>query len=1108
MADHALASGGGLVPDEQVGSAIARVADVPGMVAQVMADPPPPDTGNTLNAGWWAHHEGGVLVQNDVGVSVCGLDDNQRVQTQHLPQSVALLDRTARVPRSSLPSDVAYLNEAGVIDTAFNIPTAALLDLAGEDHVPLAMLSPAVPIMSNATGSWKITPDNIRSNIAGGVLQLDSNNNIPSIYLECLQCQITEAGEDTTNTITMTQSQLQGNIDLVGERVTVLENTSCRLDGDGLVSETRLPPSMARSADVLPLDGTVPMTGGLTTVSVDADAISTPIAHIDSVHVGGSLAISAASGDYAPYWLNLHKHLDCNARQVTNASWGNSPTALARVDQVSSIIEGHLESVGLVDGEGNLSAGVSDNTVAPLDVVSADHLSSVGTLTRPFGLGYTLHGRFMAMSLDPSYHDQTVTGVRASRITPTYSDAVLEQLGGVLVTTDLATTPAFDTVTLSRSVDGVYAPVDSAHTASRGQRIMMACTREVTGRLSPVGPDELGTVVVGHLPREEHNLFNVDGHRHPHDTTEAAPSDDTRLPFINSDDVITLLVCSLNGVRNLPVLATEYPDAPSPTWTGSSFAAQVLGPLVVRTGTGMGGLPPVLTSPGIPNLAAWTVLASALPMLDSNIPATEAVPDDQRTVLRRVYRGSSGGGPCGYMTILGDDAVENDRPGGTMVTSGASPATVQGVMGMGALSADNNAKPLVLHSDQKVVISTGSDACLSASPGKMDVTVNTLDVNTGGVRLEMSTDGVMVFETMESPSQSLPAGVLLGVHTAEDHPPPFALSTPQGVWTMGVDSSGDLSLGSESTIATVSKNNSSTTLNFTAQHRCLPDPEAFSDARSLDSLVGLLVSSTGRFCNLDMGHQPTVSDSLPFVRLTTRASDPAVYGVVAGLEDQQDSRVYQHGAFATRLHKDDGGRRLVVNGGGEGAMWVDDTNGPLLVAGDLITSSRRAGYGARQGDNVVRSHTVARIVQDCTFDPAQVARKRPVMTTRRARRQRTRRVETHEFGPPVLRQGRWVRDPRTSTREELVWETFPLYHGDEVVGEHRVPVYDDVDEGVVQLDSRGFPVWEDVRNPDTGEVVTEPQYRTRQWTALGKEPLVPSDVAVRAALVGVVFMCG
>ena len=58
-------------------------------------------------------------------------------------------------------------------------------------------------------------------------------------------------------------------------------------------------------------------------------------------------------------------------------------------------------------------------------------------------------------------------------------------------------------------------------------------------------------------------------------------------------------------------------------------------------------------------------------------------------------------------------------------------------------------------------------------------------------------------------------------------------------------------------------------LNFTGQHRCFINNE-------LSDMIGLLVSSTGIYVNVDNSILPTINESLPICQLSTLTNDKSV----------------------------------------------------------------------------------------------------------------------------------------------------------------------------------------------------------------------------------------
>lgn len=155
-------------------------------------------------------------------------------------------------------------------------------------------------------------------------------------------------------------------------------------------------------------------------------------------------------------------------------------------------------------------------------------------------------------------------------------------------------------------------------------------------------------------------------------------------------------------------------------------------------------------------------------------------------------------------------------------------------------------------------------------------------------------------------------------------------------------------------------------MNATIQHRC------FYMGVYDDSMVGRIVCATGKYINLlregEICSQMTcitINDSLPVVEICNHPASNAVFGVVSNVEEE--TRTWAAGNFVSTYDKLPGDNRLIVNGGGEGAIWVSDAGGSLEI-GDLI-ESYLDGYGRKQSDNIVRSSTVARITMACDFNP-------------------------------------------------------------------------------------------------------------------------------------------
>ena len=119
------------------------------------------------------------------------------------------------------------------------------------------------------------------------------------------------------------------------------------------------------------------------------------------------------------------------------------------------------------------------------------------------------------------------------------------------------------------------------------------------------------------------------------------------------------------------------------------------------------------------------------------------------------------------------------------------------------------------------------------------------------------------------------------------------------------------------------------------------------------NITGLIVSANAN------AHK---TNTTPIVALSNVYMDKKWYGVVS--EKKTDTNDYD----------------TLVDTRGDTQIWVTDTGGPLQ-SGDLVTTSNVApGYAQKQGDDLLRSSTVAKVTQDCDFtEPAQ----RPIRVPKR-----------------------------------------------------------------------------------------------------------------------------
>jgi len=157
-----------------------------------------------------------------------------------------------------------------------------------------------------------------------------------------------------------------------------------------------------------------------------------------------------------------------------------------------------------------------------------------------------------------------------------------------------------------------------------------------------------------------------------------------------------------------------------------------------------------------------------------------------------------------------------------------------------------------------------------------------------------------------------------------------------------------------------------TSLNFTGQHRCLPD--ITSTLKDTQEKIGLIVVSSGNYNNPETDELVTINEAIPTILLSTSRNQKTAFGIISKEEDKNENRVYSHGIFHTvsqRKNEDD--VRMYINSLGEGAIWVSNINGDL-ENGDYITTCEIPGHGMKQDDDLLHNYTVAKITQDCTFD--------------------------------------------------------------------------------------------------------------------------------------------
>ncbi len=189
-------------------------------------------------------------------------------------------------------------------------------------------------------------------------------------------------------------------------------------------------------------------------------------------------------------------------------------------------------------------------------------------------------------------------------------------------------------------------------------------------------------------------------------------------------------------------------------------------------------------------------------------------------------------------------------------------------------------------------------------------------------------------------------------------------------WKMFVTEGKDLALQSKNgTTVTFCEEFHSGVLNFTGSHM-LHVAGGEEDRNRI--LPGHIVCCSGAYVDMKGSRgRTTVDDALPEVRLSRTKRDPTAFGVFSRWE--RDS--FRLGNVRFPLPPGSvpprGRGWAVVNSVGEGCVMVCDEAGDLRN-GDLVCTSSHAGMGMRQGDDVVRSITVAKVTSDCVFGAGPV----------------------------------------------------------------------------------------------------------------------------------------
>ena len=307
-------------------------------------------------------------------------------------------------------------------------------------------------------------------------------------------------------------------------------------------------------------------------------------------------------------------------------------------------------------------------------------------------------------------------------------------------------------------------------------------------------------------------------------------------------------------------------------------------------------------------------------------------------------------------------------------------------------------------------------------------------------------------------------------------------------------------------------------LNFTGQHRVIMNINLQKD-------IGLIVSASGKYVNIDSSTKTNINEALPICILSSVKKDKRVFGVISNKEDSSMSRTYDQGNIKhIGSKKFNNERRFIINSLGEGSIWVINTNG-FLKNGDYITTSNIPGYGELQDEDVLKNYTVAKISCDCNFSldlkGNKVVRKnikkwiekKKIWQTVKHEEEKTRNVFNKDLG-------KWVQEKYTETREiqEQVFDEYDVYNEDgKVIDVHKVEKVEHIEreEYEIVYDENGDVILDDELDSD-GNIVYDYAYPTRFLNGNGEEitrnvyeeMLNKEQTVYIACFVGCTYHCG
>ena len=309
-------------------------------------------------------------------------------------------------------------------------------------------------------------------------------------------------------------------------------------------------------------------------------------------------------------------------------------------------------------------------------------------------------------------------------------------------------------------------------------------------------------------------------------------------------------------------------------------------------------------------------------------------------------------------------------------------------------------------------------------------------------------------------------------------------------------------------------------INFTGQHRCILN-------KNLDQTSkGLIVSSSGKYMNLDNSLNTNINESLPICTITNIDNDIKIFGVISDKEDTNNTRNRESGAFVTPYEKaNKNEQRMYINSLGEGAIWVCDKNSNL-INGEYISSSSVPGYGMKQVANELLNLTVAKITCDCDFSLTKIVKQKLKVITITETYEENVYEETEKTNTETKIEydetlQRYVQKEitNTTTEKQKLYDTVDLYNeAGEVIGTHQVESKETKTKTVTEIDydENGDVQYEDDLDENGAQQMVY-KYDTRFLQADGTQLVDETDYNTRlangesvyiACFVGCTYHCG